>query len=317
MQFAPEGGKSICYEQFFLTDRKFEAGRTLLVAAPDHRHRPVRRGHSDIRLPHPELSGHVARLRLADALFGHSRSRAFVGQQTLHHGPRLDAGRGHHRNHPRHHPDLQRRAFGRHAADFPRFLAHAARIQRHRSGRRHERHGDSRIGLDRLQRHPAGALLVVDSVPAAGIRHHGRRDLGRHFAALRRHRRLFAFDPVRRQVCLTVQAPRTEGLFLFSAAAPGTLPSPNSDCHTKKSSHGKPLLRGASPFPHHGTPTPPGGETDATGNGTSHRNTRPNGGSEPRITPVRRARSPSRRVREIPAGQAHDSQPHFSMRTAA
>ena len=43
----------------------------------------------------------------------------------------------------------------------------------------------------------------------------------------------------RRQVCLTVQAPRSEGLFLFSAAAPGTLPSPNSDCHTKKVSHGK------------------------------------------------------------------------------
>ena len=249
MQFAPEGGKSICYEQFFLTDRKFEAGRTLLVAAPDHRHRPVRRGHPDIRLPHPELSGHVARLRLADALFGHSRSRAFIGQQTLHYGPRLDAGRGHHRNHPRHHPDLQRRAFGRHTPDFPRLLAHAARIQRHRSGRRHERHGDSRIGLDRFQRHPAGALLVVDSVPTAGIRHHGRRDLGRHFAALRRHRRLFALDPAaagadisaRRQVCLTVQAPRSEGLFLFSAAAPGTLPSPNSDCHTKKVSHGKSL----------------------------------------------------------------------------
>ena len=37
--------------------------------------------------------------------------------------------------------------------------------------------------------------ILLDSVPAAGIRYHGRRDLGRHFAALRRHRRLFAFDP--------------------------------------------------------------------------------------------------------------------------
>ena len=87
--------------------------------------------------------------------------------------------------------------------------------------------------------------------------------------------------------------------------------------HKKKFHTARPLLRRGFPFPHTTAHHPPGGETDETGNGTSPENTKPNGGSEPPITPVRRARSPSRRVREIPAGRAHDSRPHFSMRTAA
>ena len=89
-QIAPRGRNSSYHEQLFLTDRKFETGRPLLVAAVDHRHRALRGRRADFRLPCPELPGHVARLRMADADFGHPGGRALLGQQTLHHGPRLD-----------------------------------------------------------------------------------------------------------------------------------------------------------------------------------------------------------------------------------
>ena len=41
----------------------------------------------------------------------------------------------------------------------------------------------------------AAALFALDSFPAARIRHHGRHRMGRHLAALRRGRRLFALAP--------------------------------------------------------------------------------------------------------------------------